>query len=141
MRLCEVPGCSHIYLARGMCRMHYERARRGQPLTVTPMVKRTQPERFFDKVEITETCWLWTASLVGRDVAVGEGYGYFHNPGGSYYAHRWAYEFLVGPIPEGLVLDHVYERGCRHRHCVNPDHLEPVTDGENTRRGVEARSA
>lgn len=46
-------------------------------------------------------------------------------------AHRVAYELLVGPIPEGLVLDHL----CRVRHCVNPDHLEPVTKRENERRG------
>ncbi|MEU7240240.1 HNH endonuclease signature motif containing protein [Streptomyces sparsogenes] len=46
-------------------------------------------------------------------------------------AHRFAYETLVGPIPEHLQLDHL----CRVRHCVNPDHLEPVSSRENTRRG------
>lgn len=45
-------------------------------------------------------------------------------------AHRWSYEFHVGPIPEGLDLDHL----CRNRGCVNPDHLEPVTREENIRR-------
>jgi hypothetical protein len=47
-------------------------------------------------------------------------------------AHRIAYELYVGPIPDGLVIDHL----CRNRGCVNPEHLEPVTRGENVRRGM-----
>jgi HNH endonuclease len=58
------------------------------------------------------------------------------------WAHRAAYEYFVGPIPEGMDLDHK----CRMRCCVNPDHLEPVTRVENTRRGnlfsvLKARAA
>jgi hypothetical protein len=49
-------------------------------------------------------------------------------------AHRFAYELLVGPIPEDLELDHL----CRVRHCVNPAHLEPVTHLENILRGMRA---
>lgn len=49
--------------------------------------------------------------------------------------HRVSYEELVGPIPDGLVLDHL----CRVRNCVNPAHLEPVTSAENVRRGVRSR--
>ena len=52
-------------------------------------------------------------------------------------AHRYAYEELVGPIPEGLQLDHL----CRNRSCVNPDHLEPVTCRENLRRGETLNAA
>lgn len=47
-------------------------------------------------------------------------------------AHRWSYEYHVGTIPEGLVIDHL----CRNKLCVNPEHLEPVTAAENVRRGV-----
>lgn len=49
-------------------------------------------------------------------------------------AYRFAYEHFVGPIPEGLELDHL----CRNPGCVNPEHLEPVTHGENTRRMIDA---
>lgn len=52
--------------------------------------------------------------------------------GGPRFAHRLAYEFSKGLIPEGKTLDHL----CRVRHCVNPDHLEPVSRGENVLRGV-----
>jgi hypothetical protein len=54
-------------------------------------------------------------------------------------AHRLSYELLVGPVPEGLVLDHL----CRNRACCRPDHLEPVSRGENVLRGdtIAARKA
>lgn len=54
-----------------------------------------------------------------------------YSGGFRWYAHRLAYEGLVGPIPEGLQIDHL----CRVRNCVNPEHLEPVTSRENTMRG------
>jgi hypothetical protein len=60
-----------------------------------------------------------------------KGYGrYSHR-----FAHRIAYELLVEPVPEGLVIDHL----CRVRNCVNPAHLEPVTNEENLRRGTRDR--
>lgn len=83
-------------------------------------------DRFWSKVDATGNCWLWTA---GMDDA---GYGWFRCGDKMRRAHRVAYEALVGPVPEGLHLDHL----CRVRNCVNPDHLEPVTMGENIRRGV-----
>lgn len=89
----------------------------------------TVEQRFWPKVEKTETCWLWLATTTH------DGYPmiYRHvSDGGHVYAHRWAYETLVGPIPEGLELDHL----CRVRHCVNPAHLEPITHRENIARGT-----
>jgi hypothetical protein len=75
-------------------------------------------------------CWLWLATKDSH------GYGVFaivkekrHRCVG---AHRWAYERLVAPIPQGLVIDHL----CRVRHCVNPTHMEIVSVRENTLRGV-----
>lgn len=90
-------------------------------------MKISTEERFWSKVRSTLSgeCWLWTAS-VDRD-----GYGKFGQPDGGWVrAHRWAYEHLVGPIPDRLVVDHL----CRVRNCVNPAHLEPVTIAENLRR-------
>lgn len=72
-------------------------------------------------------CWIWTAGANNR------GYGMFHpTKATTTLAHRYAYEALRRPIPAGLVIDHL----CRVRRCVNPDHLQPVSRGENTLRGL-----
>lgn len=75
-------------------------------------------------------CWLWS----GRIAWTGYGMAKHRDVGQSKtarVAHRVAYETLVGPVPDGLVLDHL----CRTRSCVNPAHLEPVTHAENVYRG------
>lgn len=69
-------------------------------------------------------CWLWTGKQHKK------GYGLIQVRGKRQRAHRYVYEQLVGPIPEGLEIDHL----CRNKPCVNPDHLEPVTLRENLRR-------
>jgi hypothetical protein len=71
-------------------------------------------------------CWIWTAGVTSN------GYGRIRVGGADLRAHRHAYEVFVGPIPDGLVIDHL----CRTPLCVNPSHLEPVTVRENTLRGV-----
>jgi hypothetical protein len=76
-------------------------------------------------------CWLWQGNIHPD-----KGYGIMRRGGLTRRAHRFFYETLVGPVPDGLELDHL----CRVRHCVNPDHLEPVTHAENLRRGREARA-
>ena len=84
------------------------------------------PERFWPKVDKDGPggCWLWTASIKPQ------GYGEMRVDGVNCYAHRISYEHHKGPIPEGYQIDHL----CRVRHCVNPDHLEAVTQAENIRR-------
>lgn len=87
------------------------------------------PDLLWSKVNKTETCWLWTGQL---DIS---GYGQILRNGKLFKTHRVAYELLVGPIPEGLTLDHVKDRGCQHRSCCNPAHLESVTNTVNILRG------
>ena len=85
--------------------------------------------RFYSKVKLGSgaECWPWTAGKISS------GYGAFHpGHGKTVLAHRFSYELTVGPIPDGLVIDHT----CRNRDCVNPSHLEPVTNEENLRRGA-----
>ncbi len=94
-------------------------------------------DRFWAKVSTREpgACWPWTGAKdhwgYGK-IKTGEGRA-------QKVAHRVAYELLVGPIPDGLTLDHL----CRNTSCVNPEHLEPVTSVENTMRGdcIPARNA
>jgi hypothetical protein len=102
-----------------------------------------EAERFWAKVDLLTPsgCWLW---LPG---AGSNGYGKFTLSsenvgvdGKTVSAHRWAYEFLIGPIPDGKSLDHVQKRGCVSKLCVNPTHLEPVTSSENRARFLDGRT-
>lgn len=89
------------------------------------------PEQIRRRVVVDDGgCWRFGGSK-GRG-----GYGHVWWNGRHVYAHRVSYELLVGPIPNGLELDHVRTRGCAHRDCINPAHLEPVTHHENILRGV-----
>lgn len=72
-------------------------------------------------------CWEWTGTPQGN------GYGTLTRENKQWLAHRWVYTVLVGPIPDGLHVDHI----CRNRGCVNPEHLRVVTPGENV---LEPRS-
>jgi hypothetical protein len=83
-------------------------------------------------------CWIWTGALSNN------GYGQFRQSGRTRSAHRVAHEMYIGPIPDGLTIDHTCHNAdescdggsCRHRRCVNPEHLEAVAQGENSKRAA-----
>lgn len=139
-RICSVDRCQNPSKARGWCMSHYDSWRKyGDPLkAVTKGVGkgRGRPRMaIFSRVRMADGfdgCWEWTGPISERGYGVANGQ-----------AHRTVYELLVGPIPEGLQLDHLChnedltcEGGaiCLHRRCVNPMHLEPVTNQENALR-------
>lgn len=120
-------ACGRPSLTRGLCKLHYTRLWRSG--TFRPL-NRSPHARWSALVRWTPKCWLW----IGKTAS--DGYGRFSitqagNQRLETVAHRFGYQIHRGPIPEGLVLDHL----CRVRNCVNPWHLEPVTIGENVMRG------
>jgi hypothetical protein len=80
-------------------------------------------------VEPSTKCWEWALTIDAN------GYGVIRVEGKTTGTHRASYEAFVGSIPDGLSLDHL----CRNRSCCNPEHLEPVTPKENSRRGATAQ--
>lgn len=92
---------------------------------------KSREERFWEKVDklVASPCWQWIGARESRKGV--KKYGHFWGGENHCQAHRWSYEHFVGPIPEGLQLDHL----CRNTACVNPAHLEPVTARVNTLRG------
>lgn len=134
-RTCSIADCLHPHHARGYCSTHY-----GNLLRIrTPIAPRTyifhRPStsaevRAWRKVVIRDGCWDWAGS--------GTRYGLIpvkRENGkmcGMAMAHRVIYESLLGPIADGLVLDHL----CTNTYCVRPDHLEPVTNVVNILRGT-----
>lgn len=93
-----------------------------------PVKYHTDADRITSKVAVSDAgCWEWTGFINEN------GYGKVNDGKGRMVrAHRLSYEAFVGPIPDGMTIDHL----CRVRHCVNPEHLEPVTNKTNILRGT-----
>jgi len=116
-----------VYRGARRCReCHAEGERLRRAKSKAGLSPKTWLERVLERVEKTDTCWLWSGKLSA------EGYGRLGHGRKFHPVHRWIYEQLVAPVPKHLHMDHL----CRVRHCVNPEHMEPVTPGENVRRGV-----
>mgnify|MGYP001599849985 CR=1 FL=1 len=128
-RRCSVDDCKEPHYGRGWCQRHYFYWKdHGFP------EKPTAAQNFWAKVDKNGPvpdyaphlgpCWIWTAFIRSA------GYAHVSWDGQTRDGHLIAYELTIGPVPEGLELDHL----CRVRRCVNPLHLEPVTRAENLRR-------
>lgn len=130
--------CKHWNCARptgkalGYCNAHYDRQRKGKPMD--PPILKYAPndeQRFWLKVNKTDSCWLWTG-------AKHKGYGVARVGGSARLAHRVAWTWTRGVIPAGAQLDHM----CHNRACVNPEHIrfsDWETNGQN-RAGANKNS-
>jgi len=104
------------------------------PVTEEHMTDKVK-QRFFDKVHKTENCWIWTGAKTSyrrKRVIAGptQGYGVISINNRPFYVHRASWLMHKGPLISGLVIDHL----CENSLCVNPDHLQQVTNHENTLR-------
>lgn len=124
---CTIDGCDNPQRARGWCNLHWSRwSRTGDPeKTEHPTHDLDAESRLLYYTRKTDDCWLWEGSQIYS------GYGNvcwseFDTP----FVHRIAYMLWVGPIPDGLEIDHL----CSVRNCIRPDHLEAVSRAENNRR-------
>lgn len=130
---CLFPGCGRKPVAKNLCNSHWaQSSRRG---VLTPIITdETEQERWSRSFSVDEQtgCWVFlrNGSGSGRGDANGNGYGQFWWGGKKQMAHRYSWEQVHGPISKGMQLDHL----CRNRRCVNPDHLQLVTQHENILR-------
>lgn len=96
------------------------------PMTPMPVVQTMKDHlRFLSRFKVSDGCWEW------KDRKVKDGYGQFKIKNTYYRAHRYSYFVFVGPIPDGLTIDHL----CNNTSCVNPEHLKSATLRENLMRG------
>lgn len=125
---CSIEDCGSRVLARGWCQRHYARWYRHGTTELRPRSLVDPIATFLDRLEIGPSCWTYAGGHHANGYVA-------HSLGGSgaAYGHRFAYELFVGPIADGLVIDHL----CNNKGCVNPDHLQAVTQGENVRRYYE----
>lgn len=133
---CTFEDCGRPEKHVGWCAGHYTQwHKRGHRRELMQPLREPDPlVRFFARIDWDSDprgCFRWTGSVRVRQRYCPDGYGSVQIGRKSWATHRLFYELCYGPVPEGLVLDHL----CRNTICCNPTHLEAVTMGENTLRG------
>lgn len=143
LRDCSMDGCDRGgKITRGMCDYHYRKWLRDNRDQVR-QIRDDRPalERVMSRTSIDPDsgCWVWQLSVQTNGYPT-----HVYTSEGGRRGHVWAYELLVGPVPEGMELDHTCHwidencvdmgHDCPHRRCVNPSHLEPVTRRVNVLR-------
>jgi hypothetical protein len=134
---CSVDGCTRRIRSRGLCASHQRHGADWSPKKVAasrrddadPAGDNARRLRHYSQKD--GQCLLWT----GTRIYSGYGMAYDSFTGKQILVHRLAWQTWVGPIPDGLELDHI----CRVRNCIEPAHLEPVTQRENKRRSRSGR--
>ena len=121
-RTCSIEGCEREFRARGLCASHYTLARRRGDLQIA--TKRPHDHEAVFKArtvrDLDTGCLLWMGAIT-------DGYGRFQVNGRLMRTHRYAWERVNGPIPEGMLVDH----SCHRRDCVEISHLRLATIAEN----------
>lgn len=130
-RTCSLEGCEQRHYSKGWCRMHYNRWRRtGDPGEAAPRVQHLEfPASLIMRLRFMPNGCVEFTGALGTN-----GRGSVRVAGRPTLPYVAAYELLVGPVPDGMELDHL----CRNPPCVNPAHLEPVTHKVNMERGAWA---
>lgn len=128
---CKHPGCERPkWRALGYCSVHYQRFSSGRDMDAPIRnVHATDQERFWEKVKKTDSCWIWTG-------ATQKGYGVFRIDGAARLAHRVAYRWVNGDVPDDVHLDHM----CHTKSCVRPDHVRFANSALNGQNRATANS-
>lgn len=129
---CSVDQCGRKHYAKGLCSSHWKQQFRGEEVRTLSGIAVPFKDLLWSRINQTDTCWLWTGPLTDKN------YGYFQQDYQFWYAHRYMYTRFIGPIPEGIEIDHI----CWVTNCVNPEHLRLAnrTQQNEYRQGPQKHS-